>query len=382
MLLADLGAEVIKIEPPPHGEMGRSFGGPSHKGESYYFLAYNRGKKSLVLDLGTEVGKKAFYDLVRISDVVWDNYRPGVMERLGLDYNSLKEINPRIICSSITGYGSSGPYRDLPAYDIIAQGMSGIMSITGEPGRPPLRTGPPIADFTAGMFAALGVCSAIAMRAHTGRGQRVEVSLLDSCLSLLSYHLSYYFCSGEVPEPLGSGHLSLIPYGAYQTEDGFITLGVSWPRVARTLGLDWMIDDPRFSTREARWQNREEFESIFAERLRQATSEQWLELMRMDDVAAGPVNTLDAAAADPQVEHNRMVLSIEHPLGGQVRLVGNPVKMPGCIEEEYAPPPTLGQHNDEILRGLLGYSEATVREMKRQEEARAADLDAHLRKRR
>ncbi|MEW6034415.1 MAG: CoA transferase [Chloroflexota bacterium] len=382
MLLADLGAEVIKVEPPPTGDMGRSFGGPSHQGESYYFLAYNRGKKSLVLDLGTELGKKAFYDLVRASDVVWDNYRPGVMRRLGADYETLKELNPRIICSSISGFGASGPYCDLPAYDIIAQGMSGIMSITGEPGRPPLRTGPAIADFTAGTMAALGVCAAIAGRERTGRGQRVEVSLLDSCLSLLSYHLSYYFCSGEVPGPTGSGHLSLIPYGAYQTSDGFITLGISWPRAARTLGLDWMIDDPRFSTREARWQNREEFERIFSERLRQASSEQWLALMRQDDIAAGPVNTLDKVAADPQVQHNRMVLNIKHPRGGEVRLVGNPVKMPGGIEEEYPPPPTLGQHNDEVLRGLLGYSQEMVKALRRQEEAHAAELERHLHKER
>ncbi|MDP6102811.1 MAG: CoA transferase, partial [Dehalococcoidia bacterium] len=291
-------------------------------------------------------------------------------------------LNPGIICCSITGFGTSGPYKDMPAYDIIAQGMSGIMSITGEPDRPPVRTGPAIADFTTGMFAAIGVCAAVVGRAQTGKGRKVEVSLLDSCLSLLSYHMSYYFCSGEVPGPLGSGHLSLIPYGAYQTRDGFITVGVSWPRVARTLGLDWMIDDPRFNTQEARWLNREEFEKVFGERLRQATSEQWLKLMRMDDIAAGPVNTLDAAAADPQVQHNRMVLNIEHPSGGEVKLVGNPIKMPGSIDEKYSPPPTLGQHNDEILRGLLGYSEETIREMEKQEQSRAAELGAHLHKRR
>lgn len=381
MLLADMGAEVIKVEPPPTGDMGRSFGGPSHCGESYYFLAFNRGKKSLVLDLGTEAGLKAFYDLVKISDVVWDNYRPGVMERLKLDYGTLKTLNPRVICCSLSGFGQSGPYSSRPSYDIIAQGMSGIMSVTGEQDGPPLRTGPAIADFTTGMLGAFGVSAAIAGRARTGQGQKVEVSLLDACVSLLSYHFSYYFCSGEVPSRLGSGHLSLIPYGSYQTSDGYVTVGISWPRVARTVGLEWMADDPRFSTREARWQNREEFERLFSERLRQASTSQWLEMMRRDDIPAGPVNRLDQVAADPQVQHNRMVLDVEHPLGGRMKMAGNPVKMPGCIEEEYSAPPTLGQHNNEILRGLLGYSPEAIAEMKRQEEQHAAELEARLHKR-
>ena len=380
MLLADMGAEVIKIEPPPHGDMGRAFGGPSHKGESYYFLAYNRGKKSLVLDLRTGLGKKAFYDLVKVSDVVWDNYRAGAMERLGADYETLRVINPRIICSSISGFGVKGPYRDLPAFDIIAQGMSGIMSITGEPDGPPLRAGPAIGDFATGMFAVMGVCAALAQREKTGKGQKVDVSLLDSCISLMSYQLSYYFCSGQVPGRLGSGHLSLIPYNSYKTKDGYITIGISWPRVARTLGLDWVIDDPRFDTREARWEHREELERIFSKRLLDGTSEEWLKLMRDDDVAAGPVNTVDQAAADPQVRENHMVLNIEHPLGGEIKLAGNPIKMPGSIEEQYLPPPTLGQHNDEVLRGLLGYSERTVSRMKKQEQAHAAGLQTHLHK--
>ena len=380
MLLADMGAEVIKIEPPPHGDMGRAFGGPSHKGESYYFLAYNRGKKSLVLDLRTGLGKKAFYDLVKVSDVVWDNYRAGAMERLGADYETLRVINPRIICSSISGFGVKGPYRDLPAFDIIAQGMSGIMSITGEPDGPPLRAGPAIGDFATGMFAAMGVCAALVQREKTGKGQKVDVSLLDSCISLMSYQLSYYFCSGQVPGRLGSGHLSLIPYNSYKTKDGYITIGISWPRVARTLGLDWVIDDPRFDTRETRWEHREELEKIFSERLLNGMSEEWLKLMRDDDVAAGPINTVGQAAADPQVRENRMVLNIEHPLGGEIKLAGNPIKMPGSIEEQYLPPPTLGQHNDEVLRGLLGYSERTVSRMKKQEQAHAAGLQTHLHK--
>ncbi|MBI2857714.1 MAG: CoA transferase [Chloroflexi bacterium] len=379
MLLADMGAEVIKIE-PPGGEMGRAFGGPSHNGESYYFLAYNRGKKSLVLDIGTELGRQALHDLVRVSDVVWDNYRTGAMKRLGADYDTLKGINPRVICSSISAFGSKGPYRDLPAYDIVAQGMSGIMSVTGEPEGPPLRAGPAIADFTTGLFAAMGVCAAIAERAKTGKGRKIEVSLLDSCISLMSYHLSHYFCSGEVPGRLGSGHLSLIPYGCYKTRDGYITIGISWPRVARTLGLDWMIGDQRFSTREARWQNRGELERAFSERLLEATSEEWLNLLRKDDIAAGRVNSVDEVVADPQVEANDIMLTVNHSLGGQIRLAGNPIKMPGSMYGVPASPPTLGQHNDEILQGLLGYSERNIVDLRKQEQEHAASLQAHLHK--
>ena len=224
----------------------------------------------------------------------------------------------------------------------------------------------------------MGVCAAWYNVRRTA-GHKVNV-FFSSCISLMSYQLSYYFCSGQVPGRLGSGHLSLIPYNSYKTKDGYITIGISWPRVARTLGLDWVIDDPRFDTREARWEHREELERIFSERLLDGTSEEWLKLMRDDDVAAGPVNTVDQAAADPQVKENHMVLNIEHPLGGEIKLAGNPIKMPGSIEEQYLPPPTMGQHNDEVLRGLLGYSERTVSRMKKQEQAHAAELQTHLHK--
>ncbi|OIP26018.1 MAG: hypothetical protein CO103_08500 [Chloroflexi bacterium CG_4_9_14_3_um_filter_45_9] len=380
MILADLGAEVIKIE-PPEGDASRTFAGPKYKGETYYFMALNRSKKSLTLDLGTPLGKEAFYDLVKISDIVWDNYRPGVMERLGADFETLKKINPRIICSSIAGYGSSGPYRDWPSYDIIGLGLSGILSVTGEPGGPPIKPGPAIGDLTAAIFAALGVCAALAARERTGEGQKVEVSLLDACIALMAYHLSYYFCSGDIPRAEGSKHLSIVPFGAYPTKDSYITLGVCWPRVCRTLNAEWMIDDPRFSTQDARWKHRQECDEIISNILRQATTEQWMELMRLDDVAAGPVNTTDKVATDLQVLHNKMILEVEHPLGGKIKLAGNPIKMP-TIKEEYLPPPTLGQHNNEILARLLGYSEGKIKKLKEQEEKNAQSRLAHIRKER
>ena len=380
MILGDLGAEVIKIE-PPEGEGSRAFAGPRHEGESYYFMSLNRSKKSLTLDLGTPSGKEAFRDLVRISDVVWDNYRPGVMEKLGGDFETLKKINPRIISCSVTGYGSSGPYQNWPSYDIIALGLSGILSVTGEPSGSPIKPGPAIGDYSVSIFAALGVCAALAARERTGEGQRVEVPLLDACVALMSYHLSYYFCSNDVPRAEGSKHLSIVPFGAYPTKDGYIALGVCWPRICRTLNAEWMIDDPRFSTQDARWKNRQECDEILSNILRQATTEQWMELMRIDDVAAGPVNTVDKVATDPQVLHNKMVLEMEHSLGGEIKLAGNPIKMP-TIKEEYSLPPTLGQHTYEILAELLGYSEEKIGQLKEEEARNAQDRLAHIHKER
>ncbi len=379
MLLGDLGAEVIRIE-SPEGEMSRNCAGPQHNGVSYYYLAFNRSKKSMVLDLETELGKEAFYDLVKVSDVVWDNYRPGVMDRLELNYDALKNINPKIITCSITGYGPSGPYRDYPSYDIIAQGLSGLMSINGEPNGPPLKVGIALGDLAAGVFASLGVSAALASRERTGKGQKVNIAQLDVMVSILAYQMSYYFCGGGVPQRLGSGHLSVIPYGAYETKKGYVTLGIGWPRIARTLGVDWMVDDPRFATQDARWKHREEFEAVFREQLMKAEAKDWMELFRVDDIPGGLVKTMDEVAEDPQVWHNNMVISMEHPLGGQIKLAGNPIKMPGSIEEQYSPPPLLDQHTDEILSELLGWTKEKIERKRTQEKKHAEELSAHIHK--
>ena len=380
MILGDLGAEVLKIEPPGGEQIRLMSPPPHHKGESAYFLAFNRNKKSVVLDLMTETGLEVFYDLVKISNVVWDNNRPGVMERLRIDYDTLRQINPKIICCSVTGYGSSGPYADWPSYDIIAQGMAGLLLQTGQPGGPPIKPAPALGDISGSLFGALGVVSAVRHQEQTGEGQRVEVNLLDGAMAFLSMHYAVYFLSGVVPPPIGAGHLQSVPFGAYKTKDGWITIGLAWPRIARTLGIEWTIDDPRFATLEDRLRNRHELNAIVTEAFSQMDTEAWLELLHADDIPTGPVYNLDQTPQDPQVQHNKTILTMEHPLGGEIKLVGNPIKMPIIQTEEYAPPPTLGQHTRRVLSELLGYSEEKIKKLEGEQEEHSAELQAHYRR--
>lgn len=382
MILGDLGAQVLKIEPPGGEHIRLSNPPPRHKGEPAYFLAFNRNKKSVVLDLMTETGLQACYDLVKVSDVVWDNNRPGVMERLRIDYETLKRINPKIICCSITGYGSSGPYAYWPSYDIIAQGMAGLLRQTGQPGGPPIKPAPALGDISGALFGALGVVSALQYRQRTGEGQRIEVNLVDGAMSLLSMHYAVYFLNGVVPPPVGAGHLQGVPFGAYKTKDGWIAIGLSWPRIARTLGIEWTIDDPRFATLENRLKNRAELEAIVTEAFSRMDTEAWLEVLHADDIPAGPVYNLDQAPQDPQVQHNKIILTMEHPLGGQIRLVGNPIKMPIINTEEYAPPPTLGQDTHEVLSRLLGYPEEKIKKLEEEQAKHLPELQAHYQRER
>ncbi len=356
MILGDMGAEVIKIE-PPGGEMIRASSPPPyHQGEPGYFLAFNRNKKSVVLDLRSEDGLQAFYDLVKVSDVVWDNNRAGVMERLKADYATLKKINPKIICCSVTGYGPSGPYAREPSYDIIAQGMAGLLLQTGHPGGPPVKPAPALADISGALFGVIGTVSALWQRERSGEGQRVETNLLNGALALLSMHYALYFLNGEVPPPVGAGHLQAIPFGAYRTKDGWISIGASWPRITKSLNIEWVLADPRYKDLEERLKHRKELEEIITEALSVMDTATWVEILRADDIACGPVYNLDTAPRDPQIQHNDMILELAHSLGGSIRLIGNPVKSPGINKDEYTAPPTLGQHSREVLTGLLGYS--------------------------
>jgi CoA:oxalate CoA-transferase len=368
-LLGDLGAEVIKIEPPETGDFSRA-ATPRLGTESFFYLAVNRNKRSVALDLNTETGKLALHDLVRISDVIFDNFRPGVLERLGADYEAVKKTNPRIISCSVTGFGSSGPYRAHPSFDDIAAGLSGVYSMSGEPGGRPMRVPVHVADLAGGFFAATGIIAALNKRERTGSGYRIEVNLLDAIMYYMSTDFQSYFVSGQVPGPSGSRHPRAPMVGSFQTRNGYLVLGPSWPRIARVIGKEWMLEDPRFNTVEKRFENKRELEDLIEEGLRQADTEDWLEIMREEDIAAGPVNTLEEAVRDPQVIHNRTVVSMRHPVVGEVKGIDCPIRFCGVAEHDHSAPPTLGQDTEEVLKGLLGYSDERINVLKN--EARAA----------
>lgn len=384
-LLGDMGAEIIKIEPPTIGEpIRRSLAGPNYQGDHFLYLAYNRNKKSICLDLRTRAGKEAFYDLVRISDVVYDNFRPGVMENLGADYETLSQINPRIVCCSATGYGSTGPYSDQPGYDMLAQAESGLASITGFPGQDPLKCGPAIVDICTGIFGALAVTCALHERTRTGKGQRVETSLMDVGVYLMTYHLVYYLLSGEVPPRLGNAHLGAVPHGIYRARDGqYVALGPCWPRIARVIGEEWLLDDPRFADMESRAAHREELDDVLRQAFLKLDAADWLEALRLDGIGAAAVNGVDQVVSHPQVEHQQMIFRLLHPKGGEVGLVDNPIHITGGpAAADYSPPPLLGQHTAEVLTQLLGYSVERLTELRRQQEQHAGELAAHTIKKR
>ena len=380
MTMADLGAEVIKIE-PPQGDLSRMTFGPNHKGESSHFLSWNRNKKGIVLDLTTVSGKQAFEGLVKVSDVVINNFRPGVMARLGADYAALRRLNPRIILVNLTGMGPSGPYRDRPSVESTAAGISGILSVTGEPGGRPVRPGPAMSDLANALYAIVATVSALYQREKTGLGQNIDVSLLGASVAFMGYHISYYTCSGEVPQPLGSGYPFTAPYGAYKTKEGYVVLGPCWPRIAVAIGAEWLIDDPRFATPDARLAHRRELDEELEKRLAAATTDEWLEIFYQMDIVAGPLNTVDKVVADAQVNHLNMILTLEHPLGGTVRLAGNPIMM-DSITGRHEAPPLLGQHTDEVLKSLLGYSQDQIAELRREQAAHAKATERHTRKQR
>jgi len=367
MLLGDLGAEMIKIEPLEIGDRTRLLGPPFVEGESGYFLGINRNKKSVALDLRTEDGRQVLYDLVRVSDVVFDNFRPGVMEEMGCGYEALKEINPRIIYCALSGFGETGPYRDRPAFDLAVQALSGAMSITGEPGRPPVRMGVPMGDLGGSLFCALAISAALYAREKTGLGRKIEIALMDCLVSLLTYVGQYYLLDGKVPGPMASAHVSVVPDQAFPTKDMYIVVAVFvekfWQALCQVLGLEELVDDPRFADNDKRRDHREELIPILEDIFRTRPGEEWLQLLTEAGIPSGPINTLDRVFADPQVAARNMVVEIDHPKVGGFRSIGNPVKTPRMPEGPFEPPPMHGQHTQKVLRELLGYSSERVREL-------------------
>lgn len=363
MLMADLGAEVIKIEPPKGGDPMRQMGPHFLAGESAYFLSINRNKQSVTLDLQKEQGRQVFYDLVKVSDVVFDNYRPGVLEKLKCDYTVLKTINPRVICCSISGFGQTGPYRDRPAFDLVLQALSGAMSITGEPGGAPTRMGVPMGDLAGGLFGAIAVSAALYQRERTGEGSRVELGLLDCMVSLLTYVAQYYFHTGIPPQPIGSAHQSVVPYQAFEAQDGWLVVAVFterfWEGFCRALELPELLPAARFRSNDLRREHRGELIPLLATRFKTRPVEEWLTRLENEKVPSGPLNSLDRVFGDPQVLARGMKTSVAHPTIGELPLVGNPIKVEGCADS-FAPPPGLGEDTGHVLHGLLGYSDETI----------------------
>ena len=359
MLMGDLGAEVIKVESPGSGDPLRQM--PPHflEGESAYFLSINRNKKSVVLDLKNPEDKNKFYELVKSSDVVFDNFRPGILEKLGADYEALKEHNPRIICCSISSYGKTGPYNEQPGFDLVLQALSGAMSITGDPGHAPSRMGIPMGDLAGSMFAVFSITSALHHRNETGEGANIDISLLDALTSMLTYVAEYYFIGNQISEPIGSGHMSVVPYRAYETKNGYLVIAVFvekfWGILCNVIGEPQLGDDERFNSTAQRLKNRAEVDKLLEDKFRTKTREDWIKLLHEAGVPAAPVNRIDEVFKNEQVLARDMLVEVDHPKCGKYKMIGNPVKVEG-VKDEFRPPPLLGEHTDEVLKRLLGKS--------------------------
>ncbi|HUP95719.1 MAG TPA: CoA transferase [Burkholderiales bacterium] len=366
-VLSDLGAEVIKIE-SPEGDLGRNPSVAPYRGVSGLFLTFNRNKKSVVIDLKTESGRTVFYDLVRVCDVVVDNFRSGVLERLKIDYKTLSAINPRLIQCSVTGFGTAGEYKDYPALDIIVQAMSGHMAITGEPGRPPVRVGIPLADLSGGIFACKGILAALFDRERNGKGRQVELSMYDAMLNLLSYMGTMWLTNGELPSPPGSAHDYTVPWQAFEARDGYVVVAtrqeIFWRRLCDALEAPALAADPRFATNALRVEHRAQLVPQLERLFRERTVDDWLERLRAAEVPAAPVNNLDRAFAEPPVAERGMIVEYDHPDVGRVRLPGNPIKMSGVTGTISKPAPRLGEHTDEVLKALLDLTPERIHDLR------------------
>jgi len=365
MLLADMGADVVKVEEPGAGDPMRAMGPPFLPGgESAYFLAINRNKKSLALDLATPAGRGVFLELAAQADVVWENFRPDVMSRLGLGYDVLSALNPRLVMCSLSAYGQDGPYRDWPAFDLALQAMGGAMSITGAAGGGPVRMGLPMGDLAGGLFGALSVAGALLRRTRTERGAHVDLSLLDCQVSLLSYLAQYFWTDGLVPGPMGSAHASVVPYGALATRDGHLIVAVFaekfWRGFCVAIGHPEWERDPRFATNRDRLSNRPTLMTLVGDVLTTRTTDEWLSRMQAEGVPAAPILGVDRVLEDPQVKHRQMVVEMKHPRHGATATLGTPIKCDGEMGLDVTPPPRLGEHTDALLRGLLDYDAGRI----------------------
>ena len=367
MILADLGADVLKIEIPEKGDDSRQFG-PYVKDESAYFMSLNRNKKSLTLNLKAKEGKDIFKKLIKDADVVVENFRPGTMEKLELDYETIKKINPEIIYASSTGFGQTGPYSKRPAYDGVIQAMGGIMSITGQQNGEPTRVGPSIGDIFSGVFTAIGILSALNKRNETGLGSFVDVSMLDCQVAILENAIARYQATGNSPKPAGNKHTSIVPFEPFDTLDGEIVIAAGndnlWKKLCKVIGKEELISDEKFKTNPKRNENYEELKPIISNEIKKKTTKEWNEILIDVGVPCGPINDIKMVVNDEQVNARNMIQEILHPTAGKTKIPGIPIKISGNDDKIRYPAPTLGQHNEEVLIDKLGYKKEEVEKLK------------------
>jgi crotonobetainyl-CoA:carnitine CoA-transferase CaiB-like acyl-CoA transferase len=363
LMLADLGADVIKVERVPGGDDTRAMNRPSVAGESAAFMAMNRNKRGIALNLKLPAAQEALKRMAVRADVLTENYRKGTMEKLGLGYETLRKINPALIYCSISGYGRTGPYADKGGFDLIAQGMSGLMAITGEPGGAPVKSGAPVCDINAGLLGALGVVAAYVHRLKTGEGQLVDTSLFEAGIQQTYWQSAIYFATGVPPSPSGSAHILSAPYQAFRAADGWLTIGganqPNWERLVRVLGAPQWLEDPRFRSNAERMKNLGALVALMNARLKNRKLGELIAALEAEGVPCGPINSIADMAADPQTRARGMVVELEHPRAGRTRALGLPIKLsatPGAVSR---PAPTFGQHTREVL-AEFGFSPAEI----------------------
>ena len=367
MLLADMGAEVIKVEMPGSGDDSRGWGPPFIEGEAAYFLSVNRNKKSITLNLKDDKAKEIALKIIAKADIVLESNRPGVMTKLGLDYETVKKINPGIIYCSISGFGQTGPYSKRPGFDQVIQGYGGIMGLTGEKGGGPLKVGIAVTDIATGMFAATGILTALFHRERTGQGQHVDASMLDGQVSWLTYQAGRYLASGDVPRRIGSAHPLIVPYQDFEAIDGFINIAAGndnlWKKFCKATDLAQIADDPKFATNPKRVENRDEVVAIVSKKIKTKTMQEWLDILNDAGVPCGPIYTVDQIFKDPQVLAREMLVEIDHPKCGKIQVTGSPIKLSETPAEITTHPPMLGEHNSSILQEF-GFSEEDITKLK------------------